>query len=386
MQVKSVREAVGVPRDQIIDKKALKRSSNPDRPTQDIWLDTTCSLYYVKDIATDPESDLRNRFGYTYSNAHSNQWHAQTDADIMDAEQSEDEVEDEMEDETDISEHFSDSESADSENKSSEAEQQVEDAEGKRWASLSEYPGPKGSVIDDLDKDIHLSRVIIPSFGQTPHLDSSPSSLIDLVSGAPKRQTRSKPVNLSHAQLPEYMKNLSILRATTTDIELISLDPSCASIHCKSVITYHNHHRRRVEPYDLQRHISERISMLIHVPELNLVVAGALNGRVALMTLTKTKANVHGRPLRRGFRLDYVLPRKSEEEKRMRPWCTLHGIAVSPVPGRHATGLDLMDDNRAGNRISRQPLPLKYRLILHYLDHTILMYDIEKRGHDMLIF
>ncbi|KAM7205818.1 hypothetical protein V8F20_003051 [Naviculisporaceae sp. PSN 640] len=388
MHVKSVREAVGVPADQILMKRPHKTVTTPGgvmRPTHDTWLDTTCSLYYVKDLASVPEQDLRVRYGPSYSHMHAKKCTPKIEVSLSGDEQSQDE----MDYDPYLSDHLSESES---EISGHDDDQHIKDTETKaklRWATLSEYPGPKGSAIDDLDSEIHLGRAIVPSFGQTTHLDGSFSNLVDLVNGAPRRQNKSREVDLSQARLSEYMmKNVSILRATTTDFELLSLDTS-ASVQCKSALTYHNHHRRRAQPYDLAQHISERISMLLHVPELNLVVAGALNGRVALITLTKTKATVHGQPLRRGFRLDYVLPRKQEEEKRLRPWCTLHGIAMSPVPGRHIRGLkglQLMDDDRPGKRHSRQPLPFKYRLILHYLDHTILMYDIERKGHDLLIF
>lgn len=121
--------------------------------------------------------------------------------------------------------------------------------------------------------------------------------------------------------------------------------------------------------------------MLLHVPELNLVVAGALHGRVALLTLTKTNKRAQGLTVRRAFRVDWVLPRREEENKRLRPLCALHGIAISPVPDAKARGLNLR------GRHGRLPHAY-YRLILHYVDHTILMYDITRRvgDEDLMIF
>lgn len=121
--------------------------------------------------------------------------------------------------------------------------------------------------------------------------------------------------------------------------------------------------------------------MVLHVPELSLVVAGSLNGRVTLLSLTKTNKRIHGLAVKRGFRVDWVLPRKEEEKKRIRPLCALHGIAISPVPDPKARGLNLR------GRHGRLPHSY-YRLILHYVDHTILMYDITRRvgDEDLMIF
>jgi hypothetical protein len=102
---------------------------------------------------------------------------------------------------------------------------------------------------------------------------------------------------------------------------------------------------------------------------------------VALLTLTKTTKSIHGTSVRRAFRVDWVLPRRSDEVKRVRPLCALHGIAISPVPDPKARGFDLH------GRQARLP-PVWYRLILHYVDHTILMYDICRQAsdEDLMIF
>jgi hypothetical protein len=120
--------------------------------------------------------------------------------------------------------------------------------------------------------------------------------------------------------------------------------------------------------------------MLHHVPELNLIVAGSPTGRVALLTLTKTAKKLNSNQLRYGFRVECVLPRKRElEREKMPPRCTLVGVAVAPVPwqpGHHSLELHPKTDARA-----RGVPEVKYRLIMHYKDHTILMYELE-RGRD----
>jgi len=258
----------------------------------------------------------------------------------------------------------------------------VSQSEEHRWGALSKVPGPTGSIINDISSEVHLGRTIIPSFGQTPPLDGSATGLITFANDSLTRTHNTKSVKFQRAEFPVHMaKNMTMLRTMCTDVELQPFDPQGTGIICKSVLTHHNHHGRRNEPWDLARHYSERVSMLIHVPELNLVVAGAMHGRVALLTLTKTTKRLKGIPVRRGFRVDWVLPRRSEEDKRLRPLCALHGVAISPVPDVKARGLDLH------GRHGRLP-PVWYRLILHYVDHTILMYDIARQAgdEDLMIF
>ncbi|KAK3328848.1 hypothetical protein B0H66DRAFT_539517 [Apodospora peruviana] len=386
-QTRTIRESLGLPAGEIAPSDIPNRTMCPGRQGSDRWLDTTCSLYYVKDLAPDPEKVLRNRYGPVYSKIHADKYRPKISTTTMvDVEVEADEDEEDEDDDTDMSDSPSGGSDVSFDTGSPLFAPQgpsVKEitATENRWATVSKFPGPKGSTLDDLDNDVHLIRTIVPSFGQTPLLDGSMGCLIEFVSRSLDRQSKSRPVSLENAQFhPWVAKNLSILRTTTTDIELHPLDSAGTGIMCKAVLTHHNHHKRRVEPYDLSAPVSERTSMLVHVPELSLVVAGALNGRVAILTLTKTNKHLHGMSWRRGFRVNWVLPRKEEEDKRLRPWCALHGIAVSPYPERRARGLELFGDT---NRFTP---PGKYRLILHYMDHTILVYDIERRGEDVLIF
>lgn len=131
----------------------------------------------------------------------------------------------------------------------------------------------------------------------------------------------------------------------------------------------------------------KRCSMLLRIPELNLVIMGSMCGRVALLTLTKPPqleealAPSRTRVPRRAFRVDGVLPFEAEEKSKERPFVCLLGIAASPVPEERARGLELRRRRRGqeGGRVVEAEPPRRWRLILNYQDHTVLQYDIVKR-------
>ncbi|KAI0523857.1 hypothetical protein F5B22DRAFT_420885 [Xylaria bambusicola] len=104
---------------------------------------------------------------------------------------------------------------------------------------------------------------------------------------------------------------------------------------------------------------SARLAHTIHVPELSLVVAGSMCGRVALITLTRPLDSNYS--FKRGFKVEAILPLKTDEERWLRPISPLLGIAVGPIPG-----LTL------GAR--------RYRIIIQYYDHRILAYEVGRNN------
>ncbi|CCC10403.1 unnamed protein product [Sordaria macrospora k-hell] len=231
--------------------------------------------------------------------------------------------------------------------------------------------------LEDTHYGIHQAQFIVPRFAHIPDASS--------VGRETYARWRSPAVPFHKCDFfSRYAtKNISILLTSSTDVCLIHMDPKGTPVLCKEILPLHNHLNRHPSPYDLHRNISLRIGMLLHVPELNLVVLGSLCGRVALLRLTKTAKLFYGAPVRRGFRVEAVLPRWLEEHKRMRPWCTLHGIAISPMPGPRTDGISL---HGQGDE-SQGPAWKKWRLVLHYLDHTILTYIITRPedGEDLLV-
>ncbi|KAK3496865.1 uncharacterized protein B0T23DRAFT_426042 [Neurospora hispaniola] len=238
-----------------------------------------------------------------------------------------------------------------------------------------EHPRPRQApraYLDDTHDGIHMAQFIVPRFAHVPDSSSLRRERYS------RWRTPAVPFSKCDFFSRYATKNMSILLTSSTDVCLLHMDPQGTPVLCRQVLPYHNHLNRHQSPYDLHRDYSQRIGMLLHVPELNLVVLGSLCGRVALVRLTKTAKLFYGAPVRRGFRVEMVLPRRSEEDKRMRPWCTLHGIAISPMPDPKTDGISLHKEGDEG----QEPALKKWRLVLHYLDHTILTYIIMKTKDD----
>ena len=114
-----------------------------------------------------------------------------------------------------------------------------------------------------------------------------------------------------------------------------------------------------------------RLNMVHQIPELGVVLVGNQAGRVIVLSLTKWQPDAsdqtkwpkfRGVDTTSGFKIVASLPSYDAERLRWRPSVPLLGIAVSPVPG------DAMTD--VGVR--------RYRLLMTYLDNTILSYEIKR--------
>lgn len=382
--VKTYREALG------LAKKHIYRNGVPNSvPGWENWLDITCSLFYLKDAAAEPRIYLRNRHVMSYADFYDKNG----GNDLRKAWRSEDEDEDD-----DAEEVEPVSDMASSPPPSSSANWELVRETTRKQAP----PGANISEEEERKQGFRLRRVIVPSLGQTLALDGMMKSFIDFAHNSMARSIQIQPLHFLKAELGRYgyhrhhesawkrWRPPTILRTTATDVELQPLDLSprrAAGIVCKDVLVWHKPSRRgqAFTPYDMQPSYSERVHLLCHVAELNLVVVGSLTGRAALLTLTRTRKRCDGVALRQGFRVDWILPRRQEEAAGLRPWATLHGIAVSPVPGPAAEGVAL----HARDSVVRREMPPKYRLIMHYADHTILRYEIARQADeesDLLIF
>ncbi|KAJ8132343.1 hypothetical protein O1611_g1281 [Lasiodiplodia mahajangana] len=138
----------------------------------------------------------------------------------------------------------------------------------------------------------------------------------------------------------------SVMRTYEMDIELMGGDVDNIGIMFKNVLYQKKPARATMPriPFSV-----ERFANLLHVPELSLVVAGSMCGRVALVTLTRP-LNPHF-SFRRGFKVEAILPKRQDEDLHLRPICPLLGVAIGPIP------LGGTDEGLARPAPWRTPLP-----------------------------
>ncbi|RWA07082.1 hypothetical protein EKO27_g8023 [Xylaria grammica] len=149
----------------------------------------------------------------------------------------------------------------------------------------------------------------------------------------------------------------SVMRTYEKDIELVGSDHNTG-------IMFDNVTHQQMPQYAMLPHVPfppERLANLLHVPELCLVVAGSMCGRVALITPTRPTNPYYS--FRRGFRVEAVLPKSSDEDRHLRPMCLLLGVAIGPIPSAGGGNDRLLGDRR-------------YRIMIHYYDHRILSYEV----------
>lgn len=111
----------------------------------------------------------------------------------------------------------------------------------------------------------------------------------------------------------------------------------------------------------------ERLILHFLIVELSLVIVGSQIGRVALVSLTRPEDSFSNHGPITMFRVDRILPTKQHEDAAMRPHVPLLGIAVSPLQGQQ------MKERK------------RWRLIMHYYDHSILSYEIGREGGELLV-
>lgn len=168
----------------------------------------------------------------------------------------------------------------------------------------------------------------------------------------------------------------SIMRFYETDIELRSFEEEGVGIMFQHATRQTRPTAEVMDALPILEWARDRLSNIVHVPELCLVVAASMSGRVALITLTRPKGKSLG--FKRGFKVEAILPTKNDEDKRLRPMCPLFGVAVAPIPQAGSTG--------RWNKTVK--VPRRYRLMIHYYDHRILSYEIHRDSitDDLSIF
>ena len=125
--------------------------------------------------------------------------------------------------------------------------------------------------------------------------------------------------------------------------------------------------------------------MVSQIPELGLVIVGNQAGRVGILTATgMTPATKNERLLYTGYKIECILPDKSQEDQDLRPRCPLMGVAVGPIQGQENTpDLGSIQDMGQENRESQTAWgsSRRFRLLMIYLDHSVLSYEIERTSY-----
>ncbi|WEW61505.1 hypothetical protein PRK78_006995 [Emydomyces testavorans] len=191
-----------------------------------------------------------------------------------------------------------------------------------------------------------------------------------------------------------------ILHFTETDAQLMWVqDDHLPSVICRKLL------RQTIPQFAPALMNRDRFNMVHQIPELGVVIAGSQIGRVAILSLTEVP------DVGRFMRIDHIVPFASQEERGMRPLLPLVGVAVGPVEsnlipvedsnsdddlgGFSASNEDGGDGPKVGknstnahkrpHRARRQApreswhgaqYSRRYRLILMYLDHTVLRYEL----------
>lgn len=129
----------------------------------------------------------------------------------------------------------------------------------------------------------------------------------------------------------------------------------------------------------------ERLNMVAQIPELGVIIVGNQAGRVGVLTATRWQALQQS-----GYRMEYILPFKSQEEEGIRPQRSLMGMAVGPLQGhayRPHPG-SLRGTSREGEATQRPisgGFSRRFRLLMLYCDHTVLSYEISRQSEDEIL-
>lgn len=224
--------------------------------------------------------------------------------------------------------------------------------------------------------------------GQNPEMSSTsqqPQALVDPITASSSSHTLEETF-LARTRVVEKgtednfklsMSGELILQSYRHSVTLRPTQDETLPTQCDNIL-------RQELPHDISfpRLLTEydRLNMLATIPELSLVLVASQIGRVALITIT--------RPVQRDSRLghivamrvDLILPFKDEESvEKIRPSHGLLGMAVGPIQNDRA--------KKAGKGAGGEG-PRRWRLMLHYYNHTILSYEIsreEETGELLLI-
>ncbi|KZF21397.1 hypothetical protein L228DRAFT_240255 [Xylona heveae TC161] len=229
-------------------------------------------------------------------------------------------------------------------------------------------------------------------------------------------QTQHQPSSISQGHHHPHAKNyfrvpFCLLHTSEVDIRLVDKP----SDRLRPSVSIRNPLHQRLPPHLSWLDRFTRLNMLASIPELGLLIIGSQVGRVSIFALTRSR-----NPPQLAFRLDAILPFKSQEEAGQRPNYPLMGIAVGPVQGREMSSSTRpraergnssssdddeeyeyqstrtpkedtrepsertdIDVDGSGSASTSTPEPWRavesnrrYRLMLTYYDNTVLSYEL----------
>ncbi|KAJ3494892.1 hypothetical protein NLG97_g3778 [Lecanicillium saksenae] len=177
------------------------------------------------------------------------------------------------------------------------------------------------------------------------------------------------------ASLASISKRYHLVRMYEKDFEMRTLhadgvqDSKEIGIHCPNALTFGNFHDRNLRPFF---RATSRLSLVMHVPELSLVIIGSPTGRVLLLTPTRLSSpeNATAGYWSHGLRVEWVLPRTSDDICHGQHRRPLHGVAIGPVQDERGVG---------GQGSGHASMPRRYRLMLHYRNHDIATFEITRQ-------
>lgn len=185
--------------------------------------------------------------------------------------------------------------------------------------------------------------------------------------------TDAKPDAKTLYQAPTLPFN--ILITCEKDIKLlsnISQDAISNSCMCENAVS------QTMPPGLPQLKHIERLNMVHQIPELGVVAIANQAGRVALLTMTFYQ------PQRQpSFKIEAILPYESQEKKDVRPEYQLVGMAISPVQGQQARAPYEELFAPFSPPLHKERGTRRWRLMMTYMDHTILSYEISRPRGDL---
>lgn len=240
----------------------------------------------------------------------------------------------------------------------------------------------------DAESPFHLGMIICPSIGLT-WPNNNLQALIRTLKNSRYRLDHSQEENLYQFRVPQtkevndMARRFFILRTYSHTVELLRTDRAATPFYVQNVMKPPS--RLPFTLWDMDRDF-HRCSLLHCIPEINLVLVGNMFGRVVLIRPLKNKQAVHSSAPTNAppyaFRIEWTLPLARDEQQGLRPPCCLLGMAVSPVPEPGSRRFGVVNTRKSG----RTRRTRRWRLILHYMDHSIFQYYIEetKPGVDKL--